>query len=245
MSKIITTDAIQRHYQRDDVVSAYVAKRFREPMGTLKHRIQVGIINRVLGGIDYPIVLDLACGPGRVSKDLQGVEHGVAADASPAMLREARKVLGKQWTLQEIDAFRLPFRKEQFEVVTSFRFIRHFNIEKRQQLYAQVRRVLKPKGYFILDFLDKRTTRWLKIVGKHKYAVYDELYIPKQFRKELADAGFEVVSVIPVVKHVFLQGVISKVSHFFYFWRFGWWSVRVLEKIPGTPWEWVAVCKKR
>ncbi|HXG11715.1 MAG TPA: class I SAM-dependent methyltransferase, partial [Gemmataceae bacterium] len=43
-----------------------------------------------------------------------------------------------------------------FDLVYTFRFVRHFRRSDRERLYVQVRRVLKPGGYFVLDAVNER-----------------------------------------------------------------------------------------
>ncbi len=226
------------------VASTYLEKRFIGPLGIIKHKKQVAIINRILAEIEKPVVLDLACGPGRIAKDLHPIHRGYAIDTSAAMLAQARRVLGKEWAIKQMDAFSIAFRPKSIDVVAAFRFIRHLQEDEREKIYVQLRRVLKPHGYFIIDVLNVHTTRLLRLVGKHK-RVYDELYGIPKFVQEMKRAGFSVLSMAPVVKHVFLQGAISKLTENTRLQRLGLALVQFLETLPGNqPWEWVAVCRK-
>ena len=47
-------------------------------------------------------------------------------------------------------AFALPFGCI-FDFAYSFRLVRHFELEHRQRLYEQVRKVLRPGGFFVFD----------------------------------------------------------------------------------------------
>lgn len=101
-------------------------------------------------------VLDLACGAGRHldAFSARGVE-GVGLDLSAHLLGRARQASGDRLLVRS-DMRRIPFRPETFHVVTSFftSFGYFTRDEDNLQVLAEVRRVLRPGGTFLLDFLN-------------------------------------------------------------------------------------------
>src|SRR3989338_320627 len=239
-----TPAEIKSHYRNENVVENYVPKRFIEPMGILKHERQVKVINCILSKINDPVVLDLACGPARLSKDISPVKKGYAVDASSGMIAIAKEMVPAQWAVLCQDAFKLKFKPHYFDVVISFRFIRHLQEQDRRKIYAQVQRLIKKEGYFIIDVLNGKTVRWLRLIGKHKYQVYDEVYNQRQFIKEIESAGFLIVAMVPIIKHTLLQALVSKCAKTFCLDSFALKLLTVIEQSSrGAPWEWIAICK--
>lgn len=105
-------------------------------------------------------VLDLACGAGRHLGPLE--EAGlrpVGLDLSPALLRRARE--GGAGPLVRGDMRELPLRDGAFDGVvqffTSFGYFR--TREEDVRVLEEVRRVLRPGGAFLLDFLNADRVR--------------------------------------------------------------------------------------
>ena len=108
-----------------------------------------------------PPVLDLCCGTGEVAALLHrfGLPGGVGLDFSEAMLRRARaRWPNAQWV--RADALALPFANGQFQTATCFFGLR--NIAQPRRLFAEVYRVLRPGGrWVILDMiLPEAPVRW-------------------------------------------------------------------------------------
>ncbi len=122
----------------------------------------IGRFNRVLREIAMSMlppceganVLDVGCGTGlhlelyaRSGCRVSGI------DLSPAMLAIARKRLGDEADLREVDAREMPFDDNAFEVVLASLFLHEHPPEIRMAILEQMRRVLKPDGrLLILDF---------------------------------------------------------------------------------------------
>ncbi len=96
-----------------------------------------------------PPLLDLCCGTGEVAALVQrfGQDPGVGLDFSEAMLRQARQRRpDARFVLA--DALHLPFADQRFQTVTCFFSLR--NIPHWARLFAEVYRVLRPGGTWVL-----------------------------------------------------------------------------------------------
>jgi SAM-dependent methyltransferase len=88
--------------------------------------------------------LDLACGEGRLTRDLRGLGHQVVGiDLSLALLRAAHE-LEPDLALTRADAARLPFADASFDLVIAFMSL--FNLDDMPAALAEVGRVLMPGG---------------------------------------------------------------------------------------------------
>jgi SAM-dependent methyltransferase len=141
------------------------------------------------------------------------------------------------------NGFQLPFG-ECFDLAYTFRFVRHFHAADRGRLYAELRRVLRPGGWFVMDAVNERLSRPLREAHPEDYPVYDELYRPDALKAELSAAGFEVVALEPVQKFCALQQW-SQVFVGPRAPRLNRAVVRLLERLPRREGlEWVVTCRR-
>lgn len=129
-------------------------------------RAAVDLLLRTLRGIGRlpepgEPVLDLACGAGRHLRALR--DHHVDAlgmDLSASLLREAGRRLGRVPRVRG-DMRHLPFRAGTFTGVTSFfTSFGYFEREEEDlQVLREVRRVLRPGGWLMVDFLNASRVR--------------------------------------------------------------------------------------
>jgi SAM-dependent methyltransferase len=96
--------------------------------------------------------LDFACGTGRVLAHLEhNFRTAVGVDVSPTMLAAAKNRVRSAALLQaDITQQRL-FNDGQFDLVTAFRFFANAEPALREQAIAEIARVVRPGGYFVLN----------------------------------------------------------------------------------------------
>ncbi|WP_223070379.1 class I SAM-dependent methyltransferase [Paenibacillus caui] len=133
-----------------------------------KHRDVRGAkqeVHQMIGWLDLgkgSEILDLCCGMGRHSMALEEAGYKVTGvDLSDVLLREARRNDPEgRITWKKADMRNLPFKDEQFDAVvnlfTSFGYFEHDT--EHLKVLKEVRRVLKPEGRFIIDFLNPEYT---------------------------------------------------------------------------------------
>ncbi len=239
---------LKQYYEDPGVAAEYMDRRTTQPLNSVLHRRQVHFLNRVVGQRSPMSVLEIACGPGRLTAAIRGVRRGVAVDASPAMLATALRRMngaGSGWSFLRTDAFVLPFRAEAFDAVYSLRFVRHFQLEDRRRLYAEVQRVLRPRGIFVVDALNRAVSYPYRVKrGLERYQIYDVLYQHGEIEAELQAAGFRVVESAGILKHVGLQRQLNRLRRL-RMDRLATVLVRALEHLPGRePSTWMLVGEK-
>lgn len=110
-----------------------------------------------LGLPDHAKVLDLCCGMGRHSLALADAGYEVTGvDLSEALLREARAQIGaERVTWIRSDMRKLPLDGGFDAVVNLFTSFGYFEEdEEHVKVLREIRRMLKPGGRFIIDFLN-------------------------------------------------------------------------------------------
>ncbi|NGM83621.1 methyltransferase domain-containing protein [Paenibacillus sp. 7124] len=117
-------------------------------------------VERMIGWLGLPAgakVLDLCCGMGRHSLALAEAGYKVTGiDLSEALLREARAQEGaEQVTWIRSDMRELPLEGDFDAVVNLFTSFGYFEEdEEHLKVLREIRRMLKPGGKFIIDFLN-------------------------------------------------------------------------------------------
>jgi ubiquinone/menaquinone biosynthesis C-methylase UbiE len=241
-------DEIREAYRDERTAQEYVGQRFREPLGALLHDRQVAAVRRLLAAGTIRHALELAPGPARLTVDVapSSKVRGTLMDASLQMLAEARRRLQQvgvaDWRLIQGDAFQLPFR-ERFDLVYSFRLIRHFADADRGRLYRELHRVMSPGGLLVFDAINETVSAPLRQQNPHEYRHYDALLRPEGLRRELGDAGFEVVA-LDGVQHRYgtlhrLQTLVAPRSR-----RFARLLMEAVERTGGEPLEWIVTCRR-
>jgi SAM-dependent methyltransferase len=226
------------------VVDTYL-RRKSQPLGAVLHARQVGFLNRVIGELAPARVLEIAPGPARLSAELRPVPQAVGMDFSPRMLSEARRRTsehGLRWSFVRGDGFALPFATGAFDLVFSVRFVRRFEPAPRRQLYAEIRRVLRPGGHLVLD-AQNRLVAGPHREGRDGYPVYDELWLRDELVAELASAGFTVRHLEGIMRQFAWQWRLHRLRRF----RLGGPArllIRALEWTPDrNPSTWMALCR--
>jgi ubiquinone/menaquinone biosynthesis C-methylase UbiE len=246
---INTREDLKLLYQEDHIIEPYIDERFSKPLGRVQHCCQVDCVNRIIEEYNVKNVLEIACGPARLTAEIKGFVKGFALDSSDTMLEVAKSRTSKKlaWQFVKGDAFQLNF-KNKFDLVYSFRFIRHLKLEDRDKVYNQVKNVLVSKGLLIFDAIRYEKPLFLR---KHesggKILVYDKVYKNKaKLQAELKAAGFELVKLYPCIEHFYIQAFFSRISHILKNDLLGIRIIQFLEKIKtGHPLEWIVLCQKK
>jgi len=246
---IFESSKIKKYYQDKTCVQAYLEERFSFPLGRILHEKQVSVVNRYISFLTPRKILELACGPGRITLDISPPEATkcIAIDASEEMLRVARErarlLNNSRWVFFNQDIFSMDLR-EDFDLIFSFRFIRHFRRTDRRKIYKVVKKHLVDNGLFIFDVVNKEISWPLRLKeGLEKYPVYDKLYTKNEFLKEMREEGFCVKELIPVYPYYKL---LSRIQ-IYLGPRSGRLTYKLLSFIENNfraqNLEWIAVCQ--
>lgn len=137
-----------------------------EAAADLQARVSAELLER-LTAFDFAprVVLDLGCGTGRVTRELKRRYPRalvIALDLSPGMLREARRHQGLWRRFARVcgDALRLPLAGSSVDLVYSSLVLQW--CEPLGQALAEVRRVLKPSGFFAFSTFGPDTLKELR-----------------------------------------------------------------------------------
>jgi ubiquinone/menaquinone biosynthesis C-methylase UbiE len=182
--------------QGDDFLSHTISKRMAAVVDLLRREDPA----------DGPLVADIGCGSGVVSRELIRLGYDVTGvDFSEPMLETARKIPGLK--LQVGDVEHLPFESNAFDKIICLGVIG--NLPDERKALAELHRVLKPRGTLILTvrnllaasvLLDapglavriiRRFRRRFQTGGRAMGARhYHRNFIPWRLKRNLVAAGF-------------------------------------------------------
>jgi Methylase involved in ubiquinone/menaquinone biosynthesis len=173
------------------------------------------VIKKFIGPLEKQgrVFIDLGCGFGRLFSEYKDFEKIILVDYSVNNLKNAKgaiakymnydKALLKKVAFVAADAASLPFKSSFADVAMTVRVIHHLdNVEK---FINEVSRILKPGGYFLLEFANKRNLKnILKFMfGKLKQSPFDSRplqigatildYHPKFIKSLLKQTGFKIL----------------------------------------------------
>ncbi len=236
---------IQHYYQSDVAASEYVARRFGNALFLVLHEKQVRAVRAAIAKTRAERILEIAPGPGRITRDVVTSERIVCLEYNRSMLDVGRRACRGSISWVRGNAFALPFREHAFDLVYSFRFVRHFTLDDRRRLYAGVRRVLSPGGVFLMDAVNGRVSRPLRDANPQEYPVYDELYeSARALRDELRTEGLKVERLLHAQRRFGtqhrIQCLVGPRSE-----RLSRMAISLLERLSrGEGLEWVVTCRR-
>ncbi|MCA9132161.1 MAG: methyltransferase domain-containing protein [Planctomycetales bacterium] len=186
-------------YGAPQTVARYVEDRFSSELMRLLHERQVRAVDDVLRAVQPRNALEVAPGPGRITRDVNPVGRLVCLEYNESMISAGRSCCDQRVQWVQGNAFELPFAANEFDFAYSFRFVRHFRYPDRRRLYAELHRVLSPGAFLVLDAVNQAVSGPLRAAQPQDYPIYDKLYRdPTELRRELSDAGFAIVRLDPV-----------------------------------------------
>jgi len=234
---------LQQFYDDPEVVATYLQRRAL-PLGAVLHARQVAFLNQVIARLRPARLLEVAPGPARLSAELRPVPLAVGLEFSPRMLAEARRRT-RGWRFVRGDGFALPFRAASFDFALSVRFVRRFEPAARQQLYAELKRVLAPGAHLVLDAQNRLVAGPHRAAHPHDYPVYDELWRREELVAELEDAGFAVRHLEGIMRRFAWQRRLQRLRRF----RLDGPArllIRALEWTPdGNPSTWMVLAQAK
>ena len=243
-AQLCTETEIQSAYSGERMAASYVANRFQSELNLLLHERQVAAVNRVMTDAHPAQTLEIAPGPGRVTRDVRPANQLTCLEFNEGMIEEGRYACRNGAEFVQGNAFELPFEPNTFDFAYTFRFIRHFHDDDRSRLYEQIANVMKPRGTLVFDAVNERQSKPLRDANPESYPVYDVLYREADLRRELTAAGFTDIRLESVQKRYRWQYLsetliaprskaVNRVI------------VRGLEALPASDGlEWIVTCRR-
>lgn len=194
------------HYYNDDMVAKlYDENRFSEyPMRTFD-LLERATINHLIDTysnkeIKQKKLLDIASGDGRILRELTQYGYVSALENSGFMISVSAKKLDSNSKVIYIKDNFFDFNTiEKFEVITIFRFLRHYDYCDRKEIYRKLHNLISEDGIIICDFPNKiAETQLRNTIGWEHFNVYDVFWHDFEVKEELMENHFEVIDSISI-----------------------------------------------
>lgn len=196
-------DSIKEYYQRQEIATKYNEERFLEfPANCFDafERVSIGIaFENIIKKNDIKI-LDIASGDGRIVQE--DIKYGmcVAIDSSQAMLDVILQKYGQtERVITRLCDLFTDTLEDKFDVVTTFRYIRHFDYKERKLIYEKIKKCLNDKGKLIFDVPNLRYAMKDREKGNWgDFNIYDVFWTEDTIIRELSSNHFVVKYLIPI-----------------------------------------------
>lgn len=153
-------------------------------------------------------VLDLAAGSGkftRILRDMVGPERLIAVDLSTSMLSLLQST-GPRMAAVRASALRLPFLDESFSAVVCWNALQ--TLPEKQNVLAEVARVLKPSGAFTLfTFTPDADPIYREFQARQEEALRVQLHTSQEIEQWLNGVGLRVVDERKINGYLFQTSV--------------------------------------
>lgn len=196
---------LSKYYQSLNIAQEYTPTRFTEFPMNCYDIFEREAINLLISGWRKPGVislklLDVATGDGRILQELLRYGQCTAIDSSSEMLKIAQSRYSETGDLEiKVCDFFDYDSPTKFDVITSFRYLRHFDYGERAVIYKRIQKLLENGGIVIFDYPNRVAELVLREkMGWQKFNVYDVFWSLDSLKREVNENGFEIVNYIPV-----------------------------------------------
>lgn len=203
---------IKKYYENQSIVANYEETRFVEyPMSVVNELEKIAvdeIITKEVKKITSELqILDIATGTGRILEKLIDKGQCTVIDNSSEMLKVIINKYGSTDKLRLIKGDFLDTKiNDKFDIITTFRYIRHFDNVERGEIFRRICSILNPNGLLIFDVPNLKTEIALRnSIGWEHFNIYDVFWTPQTLEDELQEYGFEIIKMVPVDGYYFEQ----------------------------------------
>lgn len=149
----------------DNLAESYDENRFDNPYGKFIDKQERNLLDKLLTNNDE-IILDLACGSGRL---LNYASYGI--DASPKMI-EISKQKFRTKSVYLSDAEKTQFESNSIDTIICFHFFMHLDQDKINKILEECNRILKKNGRIIFDVPSKKRRELLNFKSNEWHGAF-------------------------------------------------------------------------
>ena len=275
MKEISDKNELIELYQSEEIMERYEENRFHSFFGILSNLLEREIFANILkNNINNNIILEVATGTGRITRNIHVPYLGIAIDTSLGMLKVAKsKSNSENWHFVQANGFKLPLVDNSVNLIITFRFLRHLTNIERIQILNEFNRVLTNDGILIFDMLNPERPLlgrvlekvWIKFIFVYNLIVkrnimtskvYDDNENKNTVINELRKAGFSIeytynvgnyYSIEIILDYLTLIPILSRLTRRIVnplVYRFYKKEISKLYEDESNPWEFIFHCRK-
>ncbi|MFH5181197.1 class I SAM-dependent methyltransferase [Paenibacillus sp. TAB 01] len=169
----------------------------------------------VRSGLAKTKLLDIASGDGRILRELTKYGHVSALENSGFMISVSARKLDSNSKVTYIKDNFYDFEsiRHQYDVITIFRFIRHYDYCDRKKIYHKLYELVRDDGIILCEFPNKVTETQLRAsIGWENFNVYDVFWHEFEIKEELEENNFEILDTIPYGEMLLSEEVVKSQS---------------------------------
>lgn len=210
-------EGMRSYYSDSRIAEEYDETRFTENPIKMYDMLEREAINLIIRQnfkrYGELTLLDIASGDGRILRELVQYGDVTAVENSLFMISVSARKLKTSNKMSYIKENFFEFHSDStYDVITAFRFIRHFNYTERQKIYKKIHNMLNDNGVFIADFPDKEIESQLRDKEWFKYNVYDVFWTKQELIHELADNNLELVRSIDIGEYLLSKNEVNNIE---------------------------------
>lgn len=149
------------------------------------------------------MILEIGCGAGRLTNHLTNKGFNVVGfDISRTLIKEGNRRYSDAKTFIASGETNMPFKDSFFDIVLSFDVLEH--IPKTDKHLLEIKRILKPDGYYLLQTPNKFTNILFEVIKNRSFTEHRKyhcsLHSYWQLKKRFQNNGFNIIFCnVPVV----------------------------------------------
>jgi len=201
------------------------------------------------------VVLDLGCGNGqntlkaaKVSERIIGIDNNQKQIRMGINEQRRFKIKNLKFIIADLEKINLRYKNETFDIVLMLDVLEHLN--NRKVILKKTHRILKRDGKLLLSVPNKNSSwkKRLKKAGLFYYTDPDHKieYNKNEIKKELAEADFKIIKLMPVVYDTPWVGLIDIIGCFSFelYEKITLWREKMALKYPSESSGFRIVCRK-
>lgn len=156
------------------------------------------VLDQIISGIkEGSRVADVACGPGNLSKYIQGKTSGLSFDfydLSQAMLKYCKSQFPDASIFKK-DMLSISKAAKVYDVILCGFGIPYIKPDATRQFIGDSFKLLNSEGYFYLSFMEESNDAFKMVTSSNgEFAVATYFYSFNSIRKMLSDSGFNIIT---------------------------------------------------
>ena len=196
-------EAIKTYYQNEEIANSYNKDRFLQYPANYFDAFERATIRIAISSMNNDKnreIMDIASGDGRIVQELIKLGICTSIDSSKAMqdiVIEKFYSTGKLKT-RICDYFSDDI-EETFDIITAFRYIRHYDYHQRKVIYKKLYNNLKDNGLLLFDAPNIRYAMKNREQGNwYDFNIYDVFFDEDSILVEMEENNFRLKCLIPV-----------------------------------------------
>lgn len=196
-------EAIKAYYQSEEIANSYNKDRFLQYPANYFDAFERATIRMVISNLNCNeklYIMDIASGDGRIVQELVKLGLCTSIDSSKAMQDIViERFYNTGNLITKICDYFSDDIEGTFDIITMFRYIRHYDYQQRKVIYRKILNNLKDNGLLLFDAPNIRYAMKNREQGNwNDFNIYDVFWDEDSISVEMEENNFRIKYLIPV-----------------------------------------------